>query len=102
MDGQVRYGSLEEAVKALVNQANNLDDPIDTYMQQQNQIGESGATAWGGTAAEQIVPILDAIKADIVELQAACQEFSEKVSASLENYAAADVQGSQNIEGVKS
>ena len=80
----------------------NLDDPIDTYMQQQNQIGESGATAWGGTAAEQIVPILDAIKADIVELQAACQEFSEKVSASLENYAAADVQGSQNIEGVKS
>lgn len=101
MDGQVQYGSLAEAVEALVKQANDLDDPIDTYMQQQNQIGEHGASAWGGTAATEVVPVLNAIKADIVELQAACNEFSEKVNASLENYAAADVVAEKTVTDVK-
>ncbi len=101
MDGQVQYGSLQEAASALVNQANNLDDPIDRFMQQQNQIGETGSAAWGGTAASNVVPVLQAIKADIVELQAACQDFSEKVNKTLENYAAADVQAEKTVTDIK-
>lgn len=101
MEGQVQYGSLKEAVDALVQAAQNLDDPIDNYMQQQNQIGESGANAWGGTAATKIAPVLAAIKADIVVLQEACNEFSRNVDASLANYAAADVQAEKTVTDVK-
>ena len=101
MDGQVQYASLEDAINALNRQAQNLDDPIDNYMRQQSQIGEPGAAAWGGTTAYKIIPILSAIKGDIMELQAACRDFAEKTGVSLENYQAADVQAEQTITEVK-
>lgn len=101
MDGKVQYASLEEAIRALVNQAQGLDDPIDNYMKQQSQIGEPGAAAWGGTAAERVIPVLSAIKYDIIELQNACNEFAEDAGVSLENYQTADVQAEQTVTEVK-
>jgi len=100
MDGSVRYNSLKEAVDALNRYAQQLDDPIDQFLNESNQIGEAGASAWGGTAAESVVPILQKIKADIVQLQAAANEFSENVNRSLSNYEAADAQNAQAINNV--
>ena len=102
MDGKVVYGSLKEAADSLNSDAQKLDDPIDTYMNNASQIGESGSTAWGGTAAEQVVPVLSAIKADIVQLQEACSEFSTKVDASLSNYAQADAESVNEVTNIKS
>ena len=102
MDGNAVYGSLKEAVDSLNSDAQKLDDPIDTYMQNANQIGETGASAWGGTAAEQVVPVLNAIRADIVQLQEACSEFSEKVNASLVNYVDADAKSVNQVTDIKS
>ena len=100
MDGNVRYESLKEAVDALNKYAQQLDDPIDQFLNESNQIGEAGSSAWGGTAAESVVPVLQKIKADIVQLQAASTEFSENVNKSLNNYASADAQNAQAINNV--
>ena len=100
MDGQVRYNSLQEAVEALNRYAQQLDDPIDQFLNQSNQIGEAGASAWGGTAAESVVPVLQKIKADIVQLQAASAEFSENVNKSLTNYQAADANNAAAVNNV--
>ena len=100
MDGQVRYNSLQEAVEALNRYAQQLDDPIDQFLNQSNQIGEAGASAWGGTAAESVVPVLQKIKADIVQLQAASAEFSENVNKSLTNYRAADANNAAAVNNV--
>ena len=85
----VRYGSLEEAVRALVRDASNLDDPIDQYLNQSKTIGREGSV-WAGTAAEQAEPVLLKLKEDITELQAAVKAFADKTGISLENYEAAD------------
>ena len=98
MDGSVRYNSLQEAVDALNNYAQQLDDPIDRFLQEANMIGEAGSEAWGGTAAESVKPVLDKIKADIVQLQAASAEFSENVNRSLQNYTEADARGAQAVQ----
>ena len=100
MDGQVRYNSLQEAVDALNKYAQQLDDPIDQFLNQSNQIGEDGAAAWGGTAAESVVPVLQKIKADIVQLQGASAEFSENVNRSLTNYENADAQNTAAVNNV--
>lgn len=100
MDGNVTYASLKEAVDALNTDAQKLDDPIDRYMQQSGNIGEAGATAWGGTAAEAVVPTLMKIKDDIIKLQEACAEFSQKVDASLANYSSADVQNVNEVNNI--
>ena len=100
MDGQVRYNSLQEAVEALNKYAQQLDDPVDQFLNQSNQIGEDGASAWGGTAAESVVPVLQKIKADIVQLQGASAEFSENVNRSLTNYERADAQNAAAVNNV--
>ena len=100
MDGRVTYNSLKEAVEALDKYAQQLDDPIDQFLNEANQIGEDGASAWGGTAAESVVPVLQKIKADIVQLQAASAEFSENVNKSLQNYADADAQNTNAVNDV--
>jgi uncharacterized protein YukE len=100
MDGRVTYNSLKEAVEALNKYAQQLDDPIDQFLNEANQIGEDGASAWGGTAAESVVPVLQKIKADIVQLQAASAEFSENVNKSLQNYADADAQNTTAVNDV--
>lgn len=100
MYGNVTYNSLEEAVAALNKYAQELDDPIDQFLTQANQIGEDGASAWGGTAAESVVPVLEKIKADIVQLQAASSEFGENVRRSLNNYQEADNRSAQSVNNV--
>jgi len=100
MDGRVTYNSLKEAVEALNRYAQQLDDPIDQFLNESNQIGEDGASAWGGTAAESVVPVLQKIKADIVQLQAASAEFSENVNKSLTNYENADAQNTAAVNNV--
>ena len=100
MDGQVRYNSLQEAVEALNKYAQQLDDPVDQFLNQSNQIGEDEASAWGGTAAESVVPVLQKIKADIVQLQGASAEFSENVNRSLTNYENADAQNTAAVNNV--
>ncbi len=100
MDGRVTYNSLKEAVDALVKYAQQLDDPIDKFLTESSQIGEDGASAWGGTAAESIVPVLQKIKADIVQLQDASAEFSENVNRSLQNYENADAQNQAAVNKV--
>lgn len=101
MEGQIQYNSLDEAIIALNQQAQNLDDPIDTYMRQQSQIGEAGSAAWGGTAAIRVIPVLSAIKLDIINLQTACKEFADNAGVTLENTLRADAEGIKNVEGVK-
>ncbi len=100
MFGNVTYNSLDEAATALNKYAQELDDPIDQYLNQANQIGEDGASAWGGTAAESVVPVLQKIKADIVQLQAASAEFSENVKRSLTNYQDTDARNQQAVNNV--
>jgi hypothetical protein len=85
----VKYGSLEEAVRALVVNAENLDDPINNYIQNSETIGEDGRV-WKGTAAAQARPVLDKLKADIESLQILCRDFAESIGISLENYEEAD------------
>ena len=99
MQGGATYNSLKEAVDDLTRYAQNLDDPIDQYLNETKQVGENGE-AWGGTAAESIVNVLEKIKADIVVLQDACNEFSSNVSKSLQNYAAADAQNQAAVNDV--
>ena len=100
MDGSVKYNSLKEAVDALNKYAQQLDDPIDQFLNESNQIGEDGAAAWGGTAAESVVPVLQKIKADIVQLQAASADFSENVNRSLQNYETADTANAAAVNKV--
>jgi uncharacterized protein YukE len=100
MDGRVTFNSLKEAVEALNKYAQQLDDPIDQFLNEASTIGEDGASAWGGTAAESVVPVLQKIKADIVQLQAASAEFSENVNKSLQNYQAADAQNTAAVNDV--
>lgn len=100
MYGNVTYNSLEEAVAALNKYAQELDDPIDQFLNQASQIGEDGAAAWGGTAAESVVPVLQKIKGDIVLLQSYCAEFSENVRKSLTNYQAADDRNREAVNNV--
>ena len=100
MEGQAVYAELKQATDNLVKYSNELDDPIDTYMQNSNKIGADGS-AWGGTAAEKAAPILAAIKADIIQLQKACMTFSEKVDASLVAYQQTDVSANKTISDVK-
>ena len=51
MDGTVKYGSLEEAVRGLVSTVESLDDPIQNYMKQSSTIGEDG-NVWNGNCPE--------------------------------------------------
>ena len=74
----VKYGSLEEAVRALVTSAENLDDPIENYMKNSETIGEDG-NVWRGTAAAQARPVLDKLKTDIDSLQLLCRTFAESI-----------------------
>ena len=99
MDGNVKYASLKEAVDSLNTYAKNLSTPIDNYIRQTSQIGEDGA-AWGGTVAIDTLPVLEKIKADIVQLQAACDEFSNNVMASLVSYSEADAANMKKIQDV--
>lgn len=85
----VKYGSLEEAVRALVTSAENLDDPINNYMKNADTIGEEG-NVWNGAAAAQARPVLDKLRTDIESLQLLCRTFAESIGISLENYEAAD------------
>ena len=96
MEGQAVYAELKQATDNLVKYSNQLDDPIDTYMQNSNKIGADGSV-WGGTAAEKAAPIL----ADIIQLQRACKTFSEKVDASLVSYQQTDVSANKTISDVK-
>lgn len=100
MDGNVTYASLKEAVDALNSYAQKLDDPIDRYMEQSGKIGEQGSNAWGGTAAESVVPTLMKIKSDIEQLQRACSEFSNNVNQSLSTYEQADTQNVNKVNEV--
>ncbi len=100
MDGNVKYDSLKDAAEALVTKAKNLSEPIDNYMNQSQKIGETGSEAWGGSAAEQIVPVLTRIKEDIVVLQSACEEFSKNVSISLQTYQQADAANQNKVNEV--
>jgi hypothetical protein len=85
----VKYGSLEEAVRALVAKAESLDDPIDNYTKNSETIGEEGRV-WNGTAAAEARPVLDKLRTDIESLQTLCRTFAESIGISLENYEAAD------------
>ena len=85
----VKYGSLEEAVRALVTSAENLDDPITNYMKNADTIGEEG-NVWNGAAAAQARPVLDKLRTDIESLQLLCRTFADSIGISLENYEAAD------------
>lgn len=101
MLGGATYNSLSEAVDDLNRHAQNLDDPIDNFLKESQMIGENGE-AWGGTAAESVVGVLQKIKADIVALQAACSEFSTNVHRSLQNYTEADAKNTAAVEDVVS
>ena len=85
----VKYGSLEEAVRALVTETNNLDDPITKYNTNASTIGDGGSV-WNGTAANEAKPILDKLQKDIDDLQLLCHNFAETIGVSLENYMEAD------------
>lgn len=101
MDGRVSYNSLAEAVEALNKYAQELDDPIDQFTRETStSIGEDGASAWGGTAAEMAVPVLQKIKADIVQLQHMTGEFSENVNKSLAGYQAQDAAAKSAMDNV--
>lgn len=100
MDGNVKYASLKEAAEDLVTKANSLDDPIDRFIEESQKVGEDGSSAWGGTAAEKVVPILNKIKEDIVTLQAACDEFSKDATTSLNSYQQADAQNEAKLNDV--
>lgn len=95
-----QYGSLKDAVDDLAASTRRLDDPIDKYMKAQGTIGEGG-TAWSGSAAEQVGPVLSAIKQDILELQALTNDYSQKVNQAVLNYTASDEKGQKNISNLK-
>ena len=99
MLGGATYNSLREAVDDLNRYAQNLDDPIDQFLNEAAHIGQDGE-AWGGTAAESVVSVLQKIKADIVVFQEACADFSSKVGKSLQNYATADAQNTAAVQDV--
>ena len=92
----VKYGSLEDAVKALLNKVDQLDDPIQAYIQQSSTIGEDG-NVWNGTAAAQAKPLLDKLQADIQNLQIMCNQFADKINVSRENYETADANAVNNM-----
>ena len=96
MEGTVKYGSLEEAVRGLVAKVESLDDPIQNYIKQSSTIGEDG-NVWNGTAAAQAKPILDKLQSDIERLQVICNDFAEKLNISLENYETADNNAVSNM-----
>ena len=100
MDGKVKYESLKDAAEGLVAKSKALDEPIDKYLEQSQKIGEDGAAAWGGTAAEMAVPILKKIKDDIIAIQSACNEFSENAKKSLQSYQKADSTSESKVNDI--
>lgn len=101
MEGKVVYSSLKDAASSLNADAQKISGYIDDYMQSVNQIGKSGSSAWGGTAAEQAVPVLTDIKSDITQLQEACSEFSDNVNAALNNYEQTDAMNINKVTDIK-
>jgi len=100
MDGKVVYQSLKEAANDLNNNAQKLDDPIDRFIENAKKIGESGSSAWGGSAAEEVSPVLYKLKEDIGTLQSACAEFSENVETSVMNYQEADTNSIKTVQDI--
>lgn len=100
MDGKVVYQSLKEAANDLNNNAQKLDDPIDRFIENAKKIGESGSSAWGGSAAEEVSPVLYKLKEDIAMLQSACAEFSENVETSVMNYQEADASSIKTVQDI--
>lgn len=94
---KVEFGTLEEAVENLNNNAKKLYDPIENYLKQSGKMGEDGAIAWGGDAAERAMPVINSIKNDIVQLQNACQEFSENIHLTQSNFTKADATAENSI-----
>ena len=94
------YEALKETIDKLEKLSNELDDPIDQYMQNSKEIGIDGS-AWSGTAAEQVEPTLAAIKADIERLQKACNSFAASARETLQNYQRTDTTTTKNISEIK-
>ena len=88
---------------------NKVKEPIDiTKIRWSNwsiywkckKIGESGSSAWGGSAAEEVSPVLYKLKEDIAMLQSACAEFSENVETSVMNYQEADASSIKTVQDI--
>ena len=90
MDGKVVYQSLKEAANDLNNNAKKIDELIDGFIKNEKKIGESGSSAWGGSAAETVSPVLYKLRNDIAMLQSLTYEFSENIENSVANYQEAD------------
>lgn len=95
-----QYESLKSAVDDLSKNTRRLDDPIDNYRQAQGTIG-AGGTAWSGTAAEEVEPVLELILGDIKELQELTKDYSKKVYSAILSYTASDEKGQKNIKDIK-
>ena len=70
---------------------------LEEYLKQSGKMGEDGAIAWGGDAAERAMPVINSIKNDIVQLQNACQEFSENIHLTQSNFTKADATAENSI-----
>jgi len=90
------YESIDEAVRSLNLAVKALYDPIAAADQEFNKVGEGGE-AYSGTAADQIRPILNRMKANIETLQSTVQTLADEAGVSLENYEQADSQATQAI-----
>ena len=97
MGTSVRYNSLEEANTALLNYASQLDDPISSYIEEvKTNIGPDGK-AWSGTAAENVLPLLERLHVYVTRIQTSCKTYGDRIGKASTNYQTADASAVKTV-----
>lgn len=88
MDEQkIDYNKVKEPIDIMTSVTTSFQNTISNL---ERIIGKLPNSAWEGSAAEEISPVLYKLKNDIAMLQSATNEFSENVENSVVNYQEAD------------
>jgi len=96
------YGSLEQAVRALNNYADELETPTEQFLTEvKNRIGATGeGDAWSGTAASEVVPTLEKLYTDLKQLKSATLTFASNVGIALSSYEVQDQEAQASINSI--
>ncbi len=98
MDEQkIDYNKVKEPIDIMTSVATSFQATISNL---DKIIGNLPNSAWEGSAAEEVSPVLYKLKEDIAMLQSACAEFSENVETSVMNYQEADASSIKTVQDI--
>ena len=98
MDEQkIDYNKVKEPIDIMTSVATSFQATISNL---DKIIGNLPNSAWEGSTAEEVSPVLYKLKEDIAMLQNACAEFSENVETSVMNYQEADASSIKTVQDI--